>query len=96
MLSAVGVATNLEGIGLEDVGVATDKGKVIVDDFYIEKFRKNRYLSIGEIQKDLDRWVQEYNSSPNLTNFCYGKSPLQVMEDSKQFWRRLAVFYGST
>ena len=34
VLSAVGVATNLEGIGLEDVGVATDKGKVIVDDFY--------------------------------------------------------------
>ncbi len=34
VLSAVGVATNLEGIGLEDVGVATDKGKVLVDDYY--------------------------------------------------------------
>ncbi|WP_268122415.1 dihydrolipoyl dehydrogenase [Roseivirga pacifica] len=34
VLSAVGVTTNLEGIGLEDVGVATDKGKVIVDDYY--------------------------------------------------------------
>lgn len=34
VLSAVGVATNLEGIGLEDVGVATDKGKVKVDDYY--------------------------------------------------------------
>lgn len=34
VLSAVGVATNLEGIGLEEVGVATEKGKVIVDDFY--------------------------------------------------------------
>ncbi|MEM1408325.1 MAG: dihydrolipoyl dehydrogenase [Bacteroidota bacterium] len=34
VLSAVGVATNLEGIGLEDVGVATDKGKVVVDDYY--------------------------------------------------------------
>ena len=34
VLSAVGVTTNLEGIGLEDIGVATDKGKVIVDDFY--------------------------------------------------------------
>ncbi|MBC7450953.1 MAG: FAD-dependent oxidoreductase, partial [Cytophagales bacterium] len=29
VLSAVGVTTNLEGIGLEDVGVATDKGKVL-------------------------------------------------------------------
>ncbi|MCG8318034.1 MAG: dihydrolipoyl dehydrogenase [Cytophagales bacterium] len=34
VLSAVGIATNLEGIGLEDVGVATDKGKIVVDDFY--------------------------------------------------------------
>jgi len=34
VLSAVGVATNIEGIGLEDVGVATDKGKVLVDDYY--------------------------------------------------------------
>lgn len=34
VLSAVGVTTNLEGIGLEDVGVATDKGKVLVDDYY--------------------------------------------------------------
>jgi len=34
VLSAVGVSTNLEGIGLEDVGIATDKGKVLVDDYY--------------------------------------------------------------
>jgi dihydrolipoamide dehydrogenase len=34
VLSAVGVSTNIEGIGLEDVGVATDKGKVLVDDHY--------------------------------------------------------------
>ncbi len=33
VLSAIGIATNLENIGLEDVGVKTDKGKVIVDDF---------------------------------------------------------------
>jgi dihydrolipoamide dehydrogenase len=34
VLSAVGISTNLEGIGLEEVGVATDRGKVVVDDFY--------------------------------------------------------------
>lgn len=34
VLSAVGVQTNIEGIGLEDVGVATDKGKVLVNDYY--------------------------------------------------------------
>ncbi len=34
VLSAVGVSTNVEGVGLEEVGVATDRGKVIIDDFY--------------------------------------------------------------
>lgn len=34
VLSAVGVATNLEGIGLEEVGVAHDRGKIQVDDYY--------------------------------------------------------------
>ncbi|MBN1107167.1 MAG: dihydrolipoyl dehydrogenase [Bacteroidales bacterium] len=34
VLSAVGVTTNLEGTGLEEAGVKTEKGKVIVDDFY--------------------------------------------------------------
>jgi len=34
VLSAVGIATNLAKIGLEEVGIATDKGKVLVNDFY--------------------------------------------------------------
>jgi dihydrolipoamide dehydrogenase len=34
VLSAVGVSTNIEGIGFEEAGVKTEKGKVMVDDFY--------------------------------------------------------------
>jgi len=34
LLSAVGVAANIEGIGLETVGVKTDKGKIVVDKYY--------------------------------------------------------------
>ncbi len=34
ILSAVGVTPNLEGIGLEEAGVKTEKGKVSVDEFY--------------------------------------------------------------
>lgn len=34
VLSAVGITANLENIGLEDVGVATDAGKIIVNDYY--------------------------------------------------------------
>lgn len=34
VLSAVGIQANLENIGLEEVGVKTDKGKVVVDEYY--------------------------------------------------------------
>lgn len=34
VLSAVGVSANIENIGLEEVGIATDKGKILVNDFY--------------------------------------------------------------
>ena len=34
VLSAVGITTNLEGIGLEETGIATDKDKIIVNDYY--------------------------------------------------------------
>lgn len=34
VLSAVGYTTNLDGIGLEEVGVKTDKGKVLTNEFY--------------------------------------------------------------
>lgn len=49
VLSAVGVATNIEGIGLEDVGVKTDKGRVLVDDFY--KTNVAGVYAIGDIVK---------------------------------------------
>ncbi len=34
VLSAVGITPNLEGIGIEKVGIRIEKGKVTVDDFY--------------------------------------------------------------
>lgn len=34
VLSAVGISTNLEGIGLEEVGIQVERGKVKVDDYY--------------------------------------------------------------
>lgn len=47
VLSAVGVATNLENIGLEDVGIKTEKGKVQVDDYY--RTNVDGYYAIGDI-----------------------------------------------
>jgi dihydrolipoamide dehydrogenase len=49
VLSAVGISTNIEGIGLEEVGVKTDKGKVLVDDFY--RTNVEGVYAIGDIVK---------------------------------------------
>lgn len=47
VLSAVGISTNLEGIGLEEAGVKHEKGKVLVDDYY--KTNVDGVYAIGDI-----------------------------------------------
>jgi dihydrolipoamide dehydrogenase len=47
LLSAAGVATNIENIGLEALNVKTEKGKVIVDPFY--KTNVEGIYAIGDI-----------------------------------------------
>ncbi len=46
VLSAVGIAANIEGIGLEETGVKTEKGKVVVDQYY--KTNIEGVYSIGD------------------------------------------------
>ncbi|MGK0407859.1 MAG: dihydrolipoamide dehydrogenase, partial [Roseivirga sp.] len=46
VLSAVGVQANIENIGLEAVGIKTEKGKITVDDFY--KTSVDGYYAIGD------------------------------------------------
>lgn len=47
VLSAVGVAPNVEKIGLEDVGIELEKGLIKVDEFY--KTNKDGYYAIGDV-----------------------------------------------
>ncbi|MBB6681053.1 dihydrolipoyl dehydrogenase [Aequorivita sp. 609] len=47
VLSAVGIASNIENIGLEDVGIVTDKGKIMVNDFYQTNIPG--YYAIGDV-----------------------------------------------
>ena len=47
LLSAVGIKTNIENIGLEEVGIATDKDKILVNDFYQTNIPG--YFAIGDV-----------------------------------------------
>ena len=46
VLSAAGVVANIENIGLEDVGIVVDAGKVVVDDYYATNIPG--YYAIGD------------------------------------------------
>ena len=47
VLSAVGIKTNIENIGLEDVGIAVDRDKILVNDFY--QTNQTGYYAIGDV-----------------------------------------------
>lgn len=47
VLSAVGIASNIENIGLEDVGIINDKNKIVVNDWYQTNIPG--YYAIGDI-----------------------------------------------
>ena len=47
LLSAVGIKSNIENIGLEEVGIATDKDKILVDKYYSTNIPG--YYAIGDV-----------------------------------------------
>ncbi len=47
LLSAVGIKSNIENIGLEEVGIATDRDKILVNDFYQTNIPG--YYAIGDV-----------------------------------------------
>jgi dihydrolipoamide dehydrogenase len=47
LLSATGIKSNIEGIGLEDVGIAVDKDKILVNSYYQTNIPG--YYAIGDI-----------------------------------------------
>ncbi|MDB4290221.1 dihydrolipoyl dehydrogenase, partial [Flavobacteriaceae bacterium] len=47
VLSAVGIKTNIENIGLEDVGIVVDRDKILVNDFYQTNIPG--YYAIGDV-----------------------------------------------
>ncbi|MBQ8044820.1 MAG: dihydrolipoyl dehydrogenase [Bacteroidales bacterium] len=47
VLSAVGVITNLEDLGLEEVGIEVERTKIVVDDYY--RTNVEGYYAIGDV-----------------------------------------------
>ena len=65
-------------------GICERLNRTIKHEFYEVAFRKKIYLTVEEIQLDLDKWLQQYNElRPHAGKYCYGKTPMQTFLDSK-------------
>ncbi len=66
-------------------GICERFHKTMKEEFYDSAFRKKIYNNLEELQKDVDDWLKYYNQErPHSGKYCYGKTPMQTFEDSKQ------------
>jgi len=66
-------------------GICERFHKTIQDEFYAVAFRKKIYHSLEEIQEDVDKWIEGYNTERTHSGkYCFGKTPWQTFLDSKR------------
>lgn len=64
-------------------GICERFQRTVLEEFYRVAFRKKLYRTIEELQVDLDRWVEEYNTErPHQGRWCFGKTPMQTFLDT--------------
>jgi transposase InsO family protein len=64
-------------------GICERFQKTILNEFYRVAFRKKLYVSLEDLQADLDAWMTAYNEErPHQGRWCYGKTPMQTFLDS--------------
>ena len=63
-------------------GICERFHKTILSEFYQISFRKRLYISIDELQKDLDEWVCNYNNGrTHQGKMCCGRTPMVTFLD---------------
>src|ERR671918_1646367 len=64
-------------------GICERFQKTVLNEFYRVTLRRTFYPGLAELQRDLDRWVEQYNElRPHQGRWCYGKTPMQTFVDS--------------
>lgn len=68
-------------------GICERFHKTILQEFYQVTFRKKLYVTLEELQKDLDEWIKYYNNErTHQGKMCCGRTPLETLLDGKQIW----------
>jgi len=64
-------------------GICERFHKTMLEEFYMVAFRTKHYETIEELQKDLDGWMESYNTKrTHQGRWCYGKTPMATWLDS--------------
>ena len=68
-------------------GICERFHKTILQEFYQVAFRRKLYLSLEELQTDLDAWLAYYNNErTHQGKMCCGRTPLQTLIAGKEAW----------
>jgi transposase InsO family protein len=68
-------------------GICERFHKTILQEFYQVIFRKKLYVTLEELQKDLDEWIKYYNNErTHQGKMCCGRTPLETLLDGKRIW----------
>jgi len=64
-------------------GIVERFHKTLLDEFYRIAFRKKIYSSIDELQRDVDSFMNHYNTErPHQGRWCFGKTPMETFISS--------------
>ena len=64
-------------------GICERFHKTILDEFYRVAFRKKIYRDVGELQEDLDHWLERYNTERvHQGKRCEGRTPMETFEEN--------------
>lgn len=80
-------------------GICERFHRTMQDEFYAIAFRKKMYGSLEELQKDMDQWLNYYNTErPHSGRYCFGKTPMQTLMDSKSLAQQKDIhnLFGQT
>jgi transposase InsO family protein len=68
-------------------GISERFHKMISQEFYQVAFRRKIYISIDELQADLDIWINHYNTArTHQGKRCCGRTPMATMVAGKKIY----------
>ena len=73
-------------------GICERFHKTVLQEFYQVTFRKKIYESIGDLQTDLDIWLDYYNNErTHQGKMCCGRTPMDTLLDGQKIWKEKLV-----